>query len=89
MNEMADRHEAHKDAQYQLLQKVKTKFNYAFIEMSKWKQERWAGKVVQQVVAFSTIQELERIWMTYVQPSHIPIETQMDSASLGFQMVFH
>ena len=35
MNEMADRHEAHKDAQYQLLQKVKTKFNYAFIEMSK------------------------------------------------------
>lgn len=35
MNEMADRHEAHKDAQYQLLQKVKTKFSYAFIKMSK------------------------------------------------------
>ena len=86
MNEMADRHDAHKDAQYQLLQKVKTKFNYAFIKMSKWKQQRWAGKVVQQVMAFSTIQEPERIWMKYVQPSHIPIETQMDSASLGVQM---
>lgn len=35
INEMADRHEAHKDAQYQLLQKVRTKFNYALIEMSK------------------------------------------------------
>lgn len=35
MNEMADRYEAHKDAQYQLLQKAKTKFNCAFIEMSK------------------------------------------------------
>lgn len=44
MNKMTDKQKALKDTQYQLLHKVKTRFNYECIGISKLKQQRgWQG----------------------------------------------